>query len=74
MTPTTLLLHDETGAFIRLVSEEETGHNRLLSCALKGRGQVGYAFAEEVTELLGSTKVRIFTKTLPTEEENSLGW
>jgi hypothetical protein len=69
MTPTTLLINDQTGAFVRHVFEEETGHMALLRCALSSPGQVGYCYAEE-----DLSNIKIFTKTRPPADNPMVGW
>ena len=71
MTPTTLLLHDATGEYCAFVKEEEHGHSRLLRCALSGRGQVAYLWAEDVVDAATgkATHVRVYTDAPATEPD-----
>lgn len=69
MTPSTLLLHDEEAAFCALLREEEKGHSTLLRCALKGKGQIAYLWAEDVRDASGqATHVRLFTELVQPDD------
>lgn len=61
MTPATLLVHDATGDHVCFVREEDGGHSQLLRCALRGKGQVAYLWAENVEGDAGRRLVRVHT-------------
>ena len=69
MTPTTLLLHDESGDFCAFVREDEAGHSALLRCALRSRGQVAYLWAEDAEDAAGQPVVRVWTQPVEPEGE-----
>jgi len=71
MTPTTLLLHDESHEWVAFVREEDDGHGPLLRRALKARSQVCYLYAEDVVDAGGKQVVRIDVQD---EGPGDLGW
>ena len=69
MTPATLLLHDETGDFVQLISEEDRGHGALLRAALRNRQQVAYLWAEDAKNESGRRVVRVHTNPVNVDDE-----
>ena len=69
MTPATLLLHDETGDFVQLISEEDRGHGALLRAALRNRQQVAYLWAEDAKNEAGRRVVRVHTNPVNVDDE-----
>ena len=70
MTPATVLLHDKSLTYVRLLTEDESGHTAVLRCALRMPGQVAFCFAEEQRAGEGEPRLRIYTECLPSQEED----
>ena len=62
MTPDTLLLHDQSMAFLYFVPEEMTGHSTLLRATLRNRQQIAFLWAEQ---LEGWNTLRVYTEVMP---------